>query len=193
MKRPEVLDALEPVARAFQRLGVAYHVGGSVASSTHGVARSTLDVDLVAELRPEHAAPLVEELSPSYYVDGDSIRSAIAEAGSFNVVHLATMVKIDVFVPAGRPFDREVQRRARPQPFSAESGAPVFPVKSAEDILLAKLEWFGAGGGTSDRQWNDVVGIVRAQGEKLDRSYLQHWGDVLGVTGLLERAFDEAR
>lgn len=193
MRRPEIVDALEPVARALQDLGVLYHVGGSVASSAHGIARSTLDIDLVAELRPEHAARLAGALSSAYYVTGESIRFAIAEAGSFNVIHLPTMIKVDVFVSPDRPFDREAQKRAQRQPLSNEPGASAFPVKTAEDILLAKLEWFRAGGGTSEKQWVDILGIVRVQGEALDRSYLRHWSGILGVADLLGRTFDEAR
>src|SRR5262245_61525890 len=94
----ELRAALDPVADAFEALGVVYRVGGSFASSALGVARTTLDVDLVADLRSAHVAPLVDRLQSEYYVDSDMIHDAIRHRTCFNVIHLATMVKIDVFV-----------------------------------------------------------------------------------------------
>jgi len=90
--------ALMPVARALDALSVPYRVGGSVASSALGVARTTLDVDIVADLAEEHAASLAAELGEAYYVDADMIREAVRLRESFNLIHLATLMKIDVFV-----------------------------------------------------------------------------------------------
>jgi hypothetical protein len=193
MRPPEILAALTPVAEALEAMGVAYHVGGSVASSAHGMARATLDVDLVAELRQQDVEPLVNRLSPAYYIDGDSLRNAIASTASFNLIHLETMVKIDVFVPAARSFDREVQRRASRVPLDEDPIARTFPVKSPEDIVLTKLEWHAQGGEASAKQWSDVLGVIRVQDHRLDLDHLRRWAGALGVADLLERALKEAR
>jgi hypothetical protein len=118
----ELRAALDPVADAFEALGISYRVGGSVASSALGVARTTLDIDLVADLRASHVALLVERLQDEYYVDADVIRDAIQRRSSFNVIHLATMVKVDVFVLGARPFDRVSFERAITEPLGDDRG-----------------------------------------------------------------------
>ncbi len=187
MQPGEVREALAPLAAVLDALGVSYYVGGSIASSLHGVPRSSVDVDLVAALRAEHAAGLAHALERDYYLDEGRVRDAVARQRSFNVIHLATMLKVDVFVAKQRPFDAEALRRASPREV-AEGTGDAFRVASAEDILLAKLEWYRAGDETSERQWADVLGLLRVQGERLDSAYLRHWAATLGVSDLLERA-----
>jgi hypothetical protein len=84
----ELRKAFDPVANAFEALHIEYRVGGSVASSRFGVARTTLDIDVVADIRAEHVDDFVERLAATYYVDGESIREALARQRSFNVIHL---------------------------------------------------------------------------------------------------------
>lgn len=187
----EIRAALDPVADAFEALGVRYRVGGSVASSALGVARTTLDVDLVADLRAAHVEPLVERLYADYYIDGEMIHDAIRRRASFNVIHLATMVKVDVFVLGARPFDRVAFERVVHEPLGDDRERS-FPLTTAEDIVIRKLDWYRLGGGVSQRQWADVVGVLKLQGSALDRAHLAHWASEIGVTDLLERALAEA-
>ena len=188
----DVLDALMPVTRLLEELGVAHHVGGSFASSAHGVARASLDVDVVADLAPEQVQAFVSGLQGAYYVDEARVRAAVESRRSFNLIHLATMFKIDVFMTRGRAFDRESLGRARREAFSADPKAPRVLLASAEDTVLAKLEWFRKGGEVSERQWADVVGVLKLGGPNLDVGYLRRWAGALSVTDLLERALDEA-
>jgi len=187
MTESDLVAALRPVADAFDALGVGYYLGGSVASSAHGIARASLDVDLVAALKPDHVDSLVHRLASAYYIPVDRLRSAVAARSSCNFIHLATMFKIDVFVSKDRPFDREAADRARPQTIDEAPNAPRFPVASPEDTVLAKLEWFRLGGETSERQWWDIVGILKVTADA-DRAYLRRWAASLGVADLLERA-----
>jgi hypothetical protein len=191
MTESDLVAALRPVADAFDALRVRYYLGGSVASSAHGIARASLDADLVAALEPHHVDALVTRLESAYYIPVDRLRSAVAARSSCNFIHLATMFKIDVFVSKGRPFDREAAGRARPQAIDEAPDAQRFPVASPEDTVLAKLEWFRLGGETSERQWWDVVGILRVTDEA-DRTYLGRWAASLGVEDLLERALADA-
>ncbi|HET7292631.1 MAG TPA: hypothetical protein VFM88_09410, partial [Vicinamibacteria bacterium] len=180
MTSADLFAALVPVLEALDALGVPCFVGGSVASSTHGVPRASIDADVVAEVRAEHVGPLAARLRSSFYLDEDRMRDAVERRRSFNVIHLATMFKVDVFVSKGRPFDREAQRRARDEALSDAPDAPRARVASAEDALLAKLEWFRLGGESSERQWTDILGLLRANGERLDRPYLERWAEALG-------------
>lgn len=191
MTDSDLVAALQPIAKAFDALGVRYYLGGSVASSAHGIARASLDADVVAALEPAHADPLIARLMPAYYVRVDRLRSAVPARSSFNLIHLETMFKIDVFVSKGRPFDREAAGRARAQPLDEGPDAPRFPVASPEDTVLAKLEWFRLGGDTSERQWWDVVGVLKVTPD-VDREYLRRWAASLGVADLLDRALADA-
>lgn len=189
---PDILAALSPVVDVFEELEIDYHIAGSVASSAHGVPRTTVDIDLVADLKAEHVVPFTAALQSTYYVDEETIRGAIARRGSFNLIHFETMLKVDIFIPKGRAFDREAAHRVESHPLEEVGNARRFNIASAEDVILAKLEWYRLGGKVSERQWSDVLGVLKVQGDLLDREYLRKWADQLGVLDLLQQAFVEA-
>jgi hypothetical protein len=186
----EIVAALEPVVDALERLGVRYRVGGSVASSALGVPRSTLDVDIACELRAEQAAAFAASLASTYYVDADMIREAATRRACFNLIHLSTMLKIDVFIRKETAFERESFERFVTVPL--EEGGRGFAVTTPEDIILHKLDWYRLGGAISERQWNDVLGVISVQRTALDLDYLRRAANTLAVTELLERALEES-
>jgi hypothetical protein len=165
--------------------GIRYMVCGSLASSRHGEPRSTYDFDVVADLAAEHAALLTRELSADFYVDEQMIAGAVRDRGSFNLVHLGSGMKIDVFTLRDREFSRVELARAIAVP-TADGG--IVTMASAEDTLLTKLEWFRKTGDSSERQWRDVLGILAQQGAQLDVEYSRRWADTLGIRDILERA-----
>jgi hypothetical protein len=185
MNQPDLLAALAPVIAALHALGVEYCIVGSVASSAHGVARSTVDADLVADLPEARLDAFVAAIQSGYYVDRDAAHEAVRRRAMFNVIHLATMIKVDVYVLSQRAFDRSsFSRRTK----KAMPDAHAYFMDTAEDTILHKLEWYRAGGEVSDRQWSDIVGVIAVQGDALDREYLDRWAVTLGVTDLLVRA-----
>ena len=174
------------VARVLDALGVRYAVGGSLASGVAGEPRSTVDADLVVELAPEHVDLLVAQLSARFYVPVEQLRRAVHDRLSVNLIDTTSALKVDFFVAGGTPLDGEaLDRRV---PFTPETIAQTLYLTTPEDVLLQKLRWFRRGGEVSDRQWRDVVGIVRVQAGRLDRTYLARGAGLLGVTDLLERA-----
>jgi hypothetical protein len=189
--QPEALRVLLRFVDELDRLGVAYHVGGSYASSIHGRPRQTQDIDFVVEIDEERATAMIATLHDAFYGDAASAREAVARRESFNLIHLESGIKIDCFVRGDGPFDRAEFERGRPEALDPASGRKVF-VKSPEDTILRKLHWYRVGGDVSDRQWLDVRGIVEEQAPNLDRVYLERWGHELGLSDLLDRLFGNA-
>ncbi len=189
LSEPIIVEA--KLARVFDALGIRSVVGGSVASSLYGIPRATQDVDLVADVRPAHVDGLTSALAGEFYVDADMIRDAIKRRATFNVVHLATMFKADVFILQGDSWSREEMVRARTEHFDVPDGKVAVRFASAEDTLLHKLIWYKLGNKISDRQWGDVLGVLKVQGEALDQAYLDRWAPLLDVADLLVRARKE--
>jgi hypothetical protein len=186
----DLLAAVGPVASCLDRLHVRFFLTGSAASSAHGIARASLDVDLVAELDPAHVDPFIACLADAYYVPADTLRAAVAQRRSFNLIHLASMFKVDVFVSRRRDYDLLAADRAQPATLP-EAGSRPLPTATPEDTILRKLEWFRRGGEVSERQWWDVVGVLRVT-RHADREYLRAWAARLGVADLLDRALTQA-
>lgn len=175
------------VIEVLEDLEIPYHVGGSFASSVHGFPRQTRDLDLVVDLPLSAVPSFISKLEPDFYLDGERIRQAIRRRSSFNLVHLTTGFKVDFFIAGVEAFDRGEIVRAAPYRLGDDAPRDVL-VKSPEDTLLRKLQWYRLGGESSDRQWNDVLGIVRTQRDRLDLPYLQEWARALDISDLLERA-----
>lgn len=178
--------------KLLERLDILYLVGGSVASSVHGEPRSTNDIDIVADIRPENLDAFVEAVSTDYYVSPTAARQAVRSGASFNVIHVGAAVKVDVFVAGSDQFNEERLRQHQLIEISDDPPASIY-IDTAEHSVLRKLEWFRRGGEVSDRRWRDVVAILRLQGASLDRPHLTTWADRLGVSDLLQRAAAEAR
>lgn len=188
---PREADPLLQVLDALDRLGIRHHLGGSYASSVHGLPRQTRDADLVVDMDSQKVPLLAAALRSTFYLDEERMQQAVARRSSVNLIHLATGFKVDLFVKGDRPFDESELGRSRLADLPGVPGRQA-PVKSAEDTILRKLAWFAEGGGASERQWLDVLGILKVQRERLDLAYLARWAFELGVDELLQRAIREA-
>lgn len=184
------IDTALLVAGHLDALGILHTIGGSIASSFAGEPRSTIDIDIVAALEERHVDALVAALSPEFYVDAASLRRAVRNRSSTNLVHQATQLKVDIFVAGGTPLDAQQLRRR----LAVDVGdGRVLHVHPPEDILLQKLRWYRQGGEVSDRQWRDILAIVRVQDERLDLAYLRGNASILQVSDLLTRALESPR
>ena len=191
MNTQDALQLVLPVIDVLERLGVAYRIGGSVASGYYGLLRGTHDVDLVADLQMQHVAPFVAAFDPNVYLVVDhSVVDAIIHQSQFNIIDLRTMNKIDVFIQEHTPFAQQGQQRAHP--VVLVPGTRPLWMASAEDMILQKIHWWQLGGGISTTQWDDIVQMLRRQSATLDRPYLAQNATTLNITTLLQQACADA-
>ena len=187
----EPIEVTIKVTRVLESLGIPYLIGGSLASALYGMVRTTQDSDIVAEMKPEHLQRFVSALQDEFYLDEEMIAESIQRHSSFNIIHRESMFKVDVFIPRPRPFLQSQLARAQNQTFFFESEVSA-KFASPEDTILAKLEWYRLGGEVSERQWRDVLGVLKTRAGELDLEYLRKWANELKIIDLLERALREA-
>ena len=187
MKSP--IEVLLRVAQVLDELHVPYLIGGSVASSLQGFPRTTNDADIVADVTLEQVPKIFAALKDEFYIDERSIRAAVLERSTFNVIHFDSVFKVDVYIP-DKVFGQQQLQRRRPETLLPDSRQTTY-ISSPEDTILAKLRWYRRGGEVSQRQLADVAGVIKVQGQSLDLSYLREWADKLNVRDLLEQVLDE--
>ncbi len=173
------------VIDGLNELRIPYYIGGSVASSLHGVSRFTADTDIVLALPTLLVDRFAALFTAEFYVDAGMIRESLHHGSCFNVLHLGTGAKFDFFPLRDEPFPQSQFARRIEISTELEDGPITITLATAEDTILQKLLWFRMGGQVSDRQWNDVVGIARAKQGKLDLTYLQAWARQLRIDDLL--------
>jgi len=172
----KIEDFLRRICAALEMNRVPYMVTGSLASSVHGEPRSTNDLDVVIAPTRDQLFSLVQLFRRlDFYVRWEDAEAALRKRDMFNVTDIKNAWKVDLIVRKAREFSISEFERREP----VEIDGLTFTVTSAEDILIAKLEWFMIG--ESERQLEDAAGIIRIQGENLDTAYVENWVESLGL------------
>jgi hypothetical protein len=178
-------ESLRIVLDLLEESGIFCMLTGSFASNIHGIPRTTQDADIVIEPDAASLDTFVARLGEGFYADEGAAREAFDKCQIFNAIHYETGFKVDLIIRKPRPFSRE--EFSRREAFTFLGRTRWFA--TAEDTILAKLEWSQAG--SSERQFEDAVGIAKVQGDKLDTDYLRKWAQELGVIELLEKLLQE--
>ena len=183
----DILHALISVTEIFEKLNIAYYIGGSLASAAYGMQQLAQDIDLVIELLPTQIPQLITQLQASCYVDEQEVYMALKENKKFILIDLDTLLMIDVFIPSLTLFEIQIKNRVKRQILD-EMSHPL-TLSSAEDIILMKLFCYRKDKIFPDEQWNDVLGVLKVQGTTLDLTYLEKWAAYLNIINLLEQAY----
>lgn len=176
-----------------QPLGLRFAVGGSYASGAQGHPRQTNDIDIVLELSGERVSDFGKAVAEKFNVtdsDMDDAASGKDPHRSFQLFHFEALFKVDVFLGVHPRLIASELERAETIQLLPGIWAPCL---TAEDIVIEKLLWYQMGNRVSDRQWNDVVGVIEVQGPNFDRAYVRKWAAELGVLDLAEEAYAEAK
>ena len=190
IQEPDLVMAMIPVIEVFEQLSVRYYLSGSIACSVYGFPRGAQDIDVVADIQTKHVSSLIAHLQAAYTMNAQALRDAIAQRSAFSLLHLSSLVKVDVMLSRGTPFDSLVSQRA--QQLSLIEGYQPIWMASPEDVVLMRLEWYRDGGENADDQWNDILGVEKVQAPTLDLAYLRHVAHTLNDSGLLEQALIDA-
>ena len=174
---------LARIARQLDDAAIPYMVVGSLASSFHGEPRMTRDIDIVIDPTVASLQRLVEGLlAAGLYLDRDAAAAALELRGSFNAIEAEIGWKVDFLIRKDRAFSRtELDRRLRVRLLETDAH-----VATAEDTIIAKLEW--ATGGESERQLRDVARMLAVSGDALDYPYIEHWVRALDLAEMWARA-----
>lgn len=187
----EPIEVTLKVTDVLEKLGIPYVIGGSLASTLYGMIRTTQDSDIITEMQPKHVQGFVVSLHEEFFIDEEMIMDSILHNSSFNIIHRDSMFKVDIFIPIQRPFQQSQFTRAQRQTFEFETELSA-NFASPEDTILSKLEWYRMGDEVSERQWRDILGVLKTQAGELDMDYMQMWAKELKVSDLLQRAIQES-
>ena len=192
METSNILLVLKPFIKVLNELSISYYIGGSIASSVFGLPRSTMNLHIVADIKNFHIPHLTKRLENKFYIDEDMIKDAINRISSFNLIHLETAMKIVVFIQQKDTYQKNAENRRTKETRVENDKSSEFYFSSPEDIILNKLKWYEMGNRISERQWLDVLGVIKVQENSLDKEYLKSWAEKIGVLKLLFDAFQEA-
>jgi len=164
-------ELLKHLVATLESHGIPYLITGSMATIAYGEPRLTNDVDVVVLLTPGQLPAFCGAFpEPEFYCSAEAAARAVRQHFQFNILHRESGLKADIIVAGDSEFDRSrlargVRLLAGPG-FEATFAAP-------EDVILKKLEYFREGG--SEKHLRDIVGVLKVQGDRIDRAYLDRW------------------
>lgn len=192
----DLLAVMLPIRYTLEDLHVPYYLGGSIARSLHGMQQLAQDIDLVVDLGDQVLPSLFAVLRQHYLFNEDEARKAVRTRTSFPLIHLDSLMKVDVVLPKPEAFETFTRQLIRCSPL--DERYPPIPLASATEMLLFKVQRYQRGeqartdGMQDDAEWNDILGMLKVQGPDLDLPLLEEWAASLGITDTWQRALVDA-
>jgi len=154
------------------------------------------DIDLVVDLDEQMLPSLFAALGQHYLFNEGEARKAVRALTSFPLIHLDTLMKVDVVLPKPEAFDTFMRQLIRC--FTLDERYPPIPLASAAEMLLFKVQRYQrderlrTDGMQDDAEWNDILGMLKVQGPDLDLALLAEWAGKLDVRETWQRALADA-
>lgn len=169
-------DPLRELILALEELRIPYALGGSIAAIAYGEPRTTLDIDVVADLVAEDVERLKTRFpEPEFFLDAKAALEAVIERAQFNIIHISSAMKIDVFVPSDDVARSQIYRSRR---FSVLPGLAA-EVSPPEELIVKKMVYYREGG--SERHLRDVASMLSVSDDLIDRQRIQDLTERLGL------------
>ncbi|MBN1379477.1 MAG: hypothetical protein JXA04_09605 [Gammaproteobacteria bacterium] len=176
------LGVLEDVVKRLESAGFEYMLTGSLAMNYYAQPRMTRDIDLIVALTVDDIHRVNEVFAKDYYIPEETMENAVKNATLFNLIHLDSVVKVDIIVRKADKYRRhEFDRRQ-----TVTIAGFKTRITSKEDLILSKLNW--ARDSKSEMQLNDVRNLLATYP---DMDYIRRWAKELGVDMLLEDCLHE--
>jgi len=192
MPLSDPLSVVKILTDIFETIKIQYLIGGSLASSLHGIPRATQDVDVVADLKTNQTYKFIESLKTSFFIDEELIKTSIKKRETFNIIDKEYLFKIDIFLQGIDGTSKEEMQRRVLYQIPGTNGQQIY-VSSPEDIIAHKLFWYKLGNNISERQWNDAANVLKVQNDKLDFEYLKKVCIARDVFDLYEKLLKESK
>lgn len=192
----DLLTVMLPARCALEDLHVPYYLGGSIASSLHGLQQLAQDIDLIVDLDEQTLPSLCSALGQHYLLDEDEAQEAVREHRPVPLIHLDSLMKVDVIYPKQEAFTLSMRPHIRG--YTLDKHSPLISLASATEMLLFKVQRYRrdeqarTDGMQDDAEWNDILGMLKVQGPDLDLPLLEEWAGSLGITDTWQRALMDA-
>ena len=192
----DLLTVMLPVLQAFDELNLFWYLGGSIVSSLHGMQQMAHDIDLVVNLHSQNLPSLLPLLKQHYVLDDDALQEAVAQHTACSLIHLDTLMKVDLIMTKQGAFDTALQSRITS--YSLDERSPSLRLASAVEMILVKLHRYSqdllsrTDGMRDDAEWNDIVGMLKIQVPPFERDFLEEWARNLKIAEMLRQALVDA-
>jgi hypothetical protein len=192
----DLLTVMLPARQAFDEQNLFWYLGGSIASSLHGMQQMAQDIDLVVNLHLQNLPSLLPLLKQHYAFDDDAFQEAIFQRTACSLIHLDTLMKVDLIMAKQGAFETALHPRIAS--YSLDERSPSLRLASAVEMILVKLRRYSqdllsrTDGMRDDAEWNDIVGMLKIQEPTLERDFLEEWARNLKIVEMLRQALVDA-
>ena len=175
------LDVLLDVIEKLNNLKIDYMLTGSLAMNYYAEPRMTRDLDIIIEIFPKDINRIIDKFQKEYYITENSVKEAIEQESSFNIIHNLSIIKIDFIIRKKEEYRKiEFDRKQTIRILDNE-----IKIVSKEDLIISKIFW--AKDSKSEKQKNDIINLLQT---KYNKEYLIEWLTTLNLIQFVKEFID---